>query len=392
MPVPEGEAPQTLEEAGIDSLTGLIEDGFNQAVRDIWDFGTDLPGFVAREGPESPPAALVKPILRAACRSYARGGGPQNLPGFDGAWGGICQPYLEDIGEAPIPGTGISRPFSGGQCPGKVYNINWSWSAGSFNSGPQSAQRPGPLTFSRAGTGSLDCGPGGGTYNVFTLLSQGTPISLAAGCGASLTSLSVTPVDGVDECGDPPPEYDPPKVKPGLPSVPSFPVDIPGVGPVNVDVTFDPDGTVNVNLPDVGIEIPIEDPFGLNDDDDSGEPDGPASPSDGPPGDVGDPGTPALTEPGGEAEGVAPEGAVLTGIRCQILAFPDSRNKYTDEVYRGAYYAYMGVPGLLDLDFGGAMVREDQFLFAEKDNLTAWRVRANTNYVIRTTPYYRSVE
>lgn len=104
-------------------------------------------------------------------------------------------------------------PFTGGQCAGINYQINWSWSAPGFNSGPQQTNRVGPLGFSRAGTGSEDCGPGGGTYNVYTM-TDGTgnsPVNLASGCDASLGPLTVTRTDGLpDNCGNPPPEFPPP--------------------------------------------------------------------------------------------------------------------------------------------------------------------------------------
>lgn len=391
MPAPEGSLRETLTDAAKDGLLDLAAEYVTAGLGDFLYATTELPQFLADESPVTAPAVPLKEITRLACRAYARGGGPQNLPGFDAAWGGICGPYLDSIGEAPLPGEGVSAPFSGGQCPGVNYKIDWSWSAPGFNSGPQTANRTGPLGFSRAGTGSLDCGSSGATYNVYTM-TEGTgnnPVSLAAGCGAELNGLTVTRLDGLpDDCGGPPVEYDPPKVKPGLPTLPpSTPIDFPGVGPIGVDITFDPDGTINVNLPDIGVEVGIEDPFGLSDDGgDEAPPGGP------PPGDVGEPGSPVGVGAGGEEEGQAPEGSVLVGLRVQIVTVPDSRTRYTPEVLRGAYYAYMGVPGLLDLDFGGSMVRQDQFLFAEKENLTNWRIKANNGYELITTPYYRQVE
>lgn len=139
-----------------------------------------------------------------------------------------CDP-AEDV--PPLAG-----PFEGGQCAGVNYQINWSWSAGSFNSGPQQTQRTGPLSFSRAGTGSEDCGPGGGTYNVFTVIdgTGSSPVSLAAGCQATLNSLTATRLDGLpDDCGNPPPETIPP------------PIDI----DFDIDVTYQPDFGVEITAP-----------------------------------------------------------------------------------------------------------------------------------------------
>lgn len=404
MPVPEGTEPQTLGDAGIDSLTGFVEDYVTAGLGDLNYAVTDLPGFLADEAPVTTAALFPRTVLRGACRSYARGSGPQNLPGFDAAWGGICEPYLESIGENPTPGS-IARPYTGGQCPanytvevrGNINVIDCN-TGNTFDAGPAFNGRAGirgPISGLRlALTGGGACGPT--SSQVVGIDGNGTPFSFPGLNGVNQSSrVSYTGVtftlireDGQpDSCGDPPPLYDPPKVRPGLPPLPpTTPVDIPGIGPVDIGVEFSPSGEIVVSLPEVGVEVNLPNPFDGQDDSEGGD----GGPADGPPGDVGEPGSPELTGEGGEAEGEAPEGSVLTGLRVELLSFPGSRTKYTEEVYRGAYYVYMGVPGLLDLDFGGAMVRLDQFFFAEKDNLTRWRVSANTGYSTRVTPYYRS--
>lgn len=394
MPTSQGSSP--LTNAGVNSLTGLLEDYVRGGLGDFVFAATDLPGFLADTSPVVAAAQPTRQIVRAACRSYARGFGPQNLPGFDAVWGGICQPYLDSIGESPQQG-GLARPFSGGQCPGVLYNITTTFQNPQTGevTGVDQRQGLGPISVRSGGNQApgSPCQNGTKYFPGKELVIQGIPrISWDGLCGnfSSLRSISVVPADGSpDECGDPPPDYQPPQVRPGLPSLPPTPVDIPGIGPVNIDVGFNPDGSLTVNLPDVGIEVPIEDPFGFGGDGAGGGGGGTPPP---PPGDVGEPGQPATTAEGGEAEGEAPPGSVLVGVRVEILTVPSNRNRYTSEVYRGAYYVYMGVPGLLDLDPAGAMVRTDQFIFAEKENLTAWRVRANSKYVIRVTPYYRSVE
>lgn len=399
MPAPEGTLGQRLTDAGKDGLVDLTIGYVTAGLGDFLYATTDLPQFLADPNPPVIAAQPLKQITRAACRSYARGGGPQNLPGFDAVWGGICDPYLKSIGEDPTPGS-LARPFNGGQCPVR-YFVQATWqnrnTSGELGA-PQNQNvtsplgRPGPIvSLTREGVpGSWQLVLTHGTDATFT--SPRSVVRSSTSTNSSFENIaitSVTRVDGLaDSCGNPPPNYNPPKIRPGLPTLPpTTPVDFPGIGPVGVDVTFDPDGTININLPDIGVEVGIEDPFGLGGDDSGGgAPPGP------PPGDVGSPGSPVAVGPGGDAEGEAPPGSVLVGLRVQITAFPPSRNKYTDTVFRGAYYAYMGVPGLLDLDFGGSMVRADQFLFAEKDNLTSWRVSANTGYELITTPYYREVE
>ncbi len=167
-------------------------------------------------------------------------------------------------------------PFVGGQCP-VLYNINWTWSAGSFNSGPQSSQRVGPLSFSREGTGSLDCGPGGDVYNVFILIdgTGASPIALATGCGAQLNSLSVSRADGLpDNCGSLPGVYPPPtnietdidvtyniegdtEVTVTIPFI-FAPIDINLDGTLQIPFTFDFGGfefSGDINLPDFDVTI-----------------------------------------------------------------------------------------------------------------------------------------
>lgn len=392
MPTPTPQEPQELDQQGIDSLTGFVEDYVSAGLGDLNYAVTELPQFLADDSPVTTAALFPRSVLRSACRNYARGGGPQNLPGFDAAWGGICGPYLESIGEEPDSGS-LAPPFTGGQCP--INYLVWGQIDGTDLQigGLTPINMVGPLRpagrrdvpapgqpFSDSMRTFFDFNTGNGLQSV------GVPWRLSF---PSSRTYRVDPQGQADNCGNPPTEYKPPSVKPGLPPLTPEPIDIPGIGPTPISVEFNPQGQIVVNLPDVGIEVPVDAPIDISLGGD-GEPGGGGEAP--PPGDVGQPGSPALSDPGGETEGTAPEGSVLVGIRCEILAFPDSRNKYTSEVFRGAYYAYMGVPGLLDLDFGGAMVRQDQFLFAEKENLTSWRVSANTNYVIRTTPYYRSVE
>lgn len=392
MPVPESSAPEILTEAGKDSLIGFVSDAITQTFDDTVYQITDLPGFIADTNNVGPYANVSRQAGRLACRSWARGGGPQNLPGFDAAWGAICEPYLDSIDESPSTG-GLDNGFAGGQCPGVLYNVRARVTLP--NNPPQitEANLVGPLRYNQdlaAYPDNPGC-TGGNSWKRFSIAgSTQTAIISWVGCGAGLEVLSVTPLNGgSNDCGDPPPLYDPPKVKPGLPVVGPQPIDLPGIGPTPIEITFNPDGTLNVDLPDLNTNFDVPVDIGLE----LGGGDGGGGGGDGPPpGDVGNPGSASDTGPGGDAEGEAPEGSVLTGVRVQILSFPSSRNKYTEEVFRGAYYVYMGVPGLLDLDFGGAMVRTDQFFFAEKDNLTAWRVRANTNYELRATPYYREVE
>lgn len=240
------------------------------------------PEYIRDGEPDSPLDAVGLFAARQACKVYANNPGAINdRPAA--AYERVCRPFLDNIGYGDGPTA--KKPFEGGQCASVNYRINWSWSAGSFNSGPQEAVRSGPLTFSRAGTGSLDCGPNGGTYNQFTLI-DGTgqsPLSLLAGCGATLNSLTVTRVDGLpDTCGNPPPEYTEPQ-----------PPDEPETGPrpfifapdfnFDVDVNLDVDGRISI---DIGTGPIVIDPFGDGGDDGGGDggggEDAPGTPEPGP--------------------------------------------------------------------------------------------------------------
>lgn len=396
MPVPQQSQPEPLTDAGRDSLTDYLEDYVRDGLEDLNYAVQDLPAFIADPTPPVLAAAYPKGVLRAACRSYARGSGPQNLPGFDAVWGGLCRPYLDDIGETPEDGF-LGLPFEGGQCDA-VYLVTATRTTNLSGTSNITLRARGPvggvrvrqvlgnnydweLFCSGLNAGASNCGPlaasAPGWYRIGGVNSSDGEVS------ASI--LSVVPC-GADNCGNPPPIYDPPKIKPGLPEAPRVPVDIPGVGPVDIDVRFEPDGTIVVELPDIGIEVPISDPFGFGDGGGGGAPPGP------PPGDVGQPGLPGDTGNGGDAAGEAPPGSELVGLKVDILQRPGNPVRYTEEVDRGVCYVYMGVPGLLDQDFGGSMVRSGQFLFAEKQGLTAWRVSANNNYSLRITPYYREVD
>jgi hypothetical protein len=83
---------------------------------------------------------------------------------------------------------------------------------------------------------------------------------------------------------------------------------------------------------------------------------------------------------------------VLVGLKVDVLEAPPFAREFAPGIYRGAAYIYMGGDAGLDQDFAGSMLSDGQFVHAEKDNLTCWRVRANTGFRLRVTPYYREVE
>jgi hypothetical protein len=52
----------------------------------------------------------------------------------------------------------------------------------------------------------------------------------------------------------------------------------------------------------------------------------------------------------------------------------------------------MGDEDGLDHDPAGAMLRSGQFVLAERNYLTKWKVTANDGYNLSVTPYYKDAE
>lgn len=380
-----------------DQVSSIVEAGAD-LLREAGNLtsGRD-PNYIRDAQPGNAIDAIALAAARQGCRRYQQKGG--DYSGRRAARAErACRPYLESL--EPGKGIQIEQPFRGGQC---VAQYTATWQSRSFNQSTQSFEwvnssfsgnLTGPVSVRNAAT-NTSCTTPGQTRQEW-LLVRGTGVSatiLASGCAdvvPSYRNLVLTRVGGLpDNCGNPPPEVVPP-------SNPTSPLP-PGPQPftrgtdvdVNIDVTINPDFSINVNVGTGPVTIdPFADPV-LTDPGGGGGDDGP---NDGPAGDPGAPGAPVTTGPGGDAEGAAPAGSVLVGVRVEVLTIPTSRARYTEEVYRGAYYVYMGTPGLLALHPSGAMVTVDQFTFADKDNLTRWRVRANDKWSIRATPYYREIE
>ena len=354
--------------------------------------------YIANGQPESIYGKIQQATARQYCRRYADD--PGALPGAVGVVvENICRPYLGAIGYGTAPE--IRVPFDGGQCD-EIYLVTLRGTQGNgVVGGPFTRRVHGPIggarfanedgtfrgqLFCRAiNNNANNCGP----IVPAELAWRGVGLSGQGFNGGTLEILNIVPCDGTDQCGSPPPEILPP----GPPPTPGPRRERYNPGPdidIDIDIEINPDGSFDV---DFGIGPVTVDPFPEPSPGD--EPGGPTGP---PPGDVGAPGGPVETGPGspggegGDAEGEAPPGSVLTGLRLEVLSVPDQRKRFTPEVLRGVCYVYMGVPGLLDHDPAGAMLTDDQFVFAEKENLTAWRVRANFGYNIRVTPYYREVE
>ena len=345
-------------------------------------------GYIANGDPQSIYGKIQQATARQYCRRYADD--PGALPGAVGVLvENACRPYLAAIGYGTAPT--IRTPFRGGQCD-EIYLVTLRGTQGNgVVGGPFTRRVHGPIggarfasedgtfrgqLFCRAiNNNASNCGP----IVPGELAWRGVGLSGQGFNGGTLDILNIVPCDGTDQCGSPPPDVQPPIP----PTVPGPRRERYNPGPdidIDIDIEINPDGGFDV---DFGIGPVTVAPPG---DDGGGGGGGGAQP------DPGVPGTPEPTGSGGDAEGEAPPNSVLVGLRVEILEFPAEPKLYADGVYRGVCYVYMGTEGLLDHDPAGAMLRADQFVYAERENLTHWRVSANNGYSLRVTPYYRELE
>lgn len=389
-------APRPVNAADkIDAIDALAN-GLQPLFNDFADRAFDYPGFIAGDEDRTPLGDAVRGVARANCRAWAAADKSGYSTRVNAGNAELCGPYLDGLGEKPTDGT-IGPPFSGGQCP-VVYVVTYTATQDGATTDPASIAALGPVRgirgrISETGArivelncrgvnlGSPTCIGVGNTGQGWYLLSGLN----SAGSEPTAKIVSVSPCSGLDNCGDPEPEIQPPAtVTPTTPIPPSITINLPGLGPVDVTVTINPTGDPQVCIPVLGV---CED-FTI------GVPGGGGGAGDGalPPGDVGDPGSGGTAGAGGDAEGEAPPGKVLTGLRLNLEQIPLNPKEYAPGVYRGVCYVYMGTPDGLDHDPAGAMVADGQFVYAERENLTRWRVSANTGYEVFVVPYYREVE
>lgn len=354
-------------------IANAIGDQINATIDDAVRSVTNPGAFLA----DDTPSVLLVPqqqVGRAFCRAWARTG-VGNSPRLDAINAKACTPYLESLGEEPIPGS-LASPFTGGQCAGVNYVLEYR----AFRS---------DNTFIDVFVVTVE-----GPISAFSVVRSGdsqvrVDYTYGGGIGASFTQVlnnifvrfqpMVRRQDGqADNCGNPPPDYTPPSPKPGLPPY-SPVVPVPGTDDdTGVDFTFNPDGSVDISLPDLGVEVTIG----------AGPGDGAGGIS---PGDQGVPGGPESTGADGEAEGEAPAGSVLSGLLVTQIATTRAVSEFAAGVFRGVAYVYMGGDAGLDLIPGGAALREGQFIIAPVDYLTKWKVNANVGFQVSVTPYYREV-
>lgn len=366
------------------ATAAALADRARQLLRDAAELtsGRD-PNYIRDAQPESVFEALPLAAARQGCRRYA-----DNPGGYSGRRQArverACRPYLDSLeyGEGPK----IKLPFRGGQCEQVNYtvtirSVNYPFSDCS-NFGPAITSNgfTGPIRGLRFGvenpSGEL-CTPGRNVaYLVHGPVGNETRVA-GAGYGVEASIVSIVPENPQSpDCGNPDPDIEDP-TPPPVPGPRREPfIRVPDID-IDIEVEVNPDLTIDVDFGTGPINI---DPFG-------DEPAGGGG-SGGP----GEPGAPVGTGQGGDAEGEAPPGQILTGLRIDFVEPPIGGKEYAPGVYRGVCYIYMGTEDGLDHDPAGAMLRSGQFVYAEKDYLTRWVVTANMGYNLRVTPYYRPAE
>lgn len=369
-----------------------VRDGITRDVRDFFQqadststTNEERSSFLAGPPPSSPLRRIGWEAGRQACRRWAAGRGPSIEPWRDLFTRDICEPYIENE-FGPLGDGTAAPPFEGGQCD-ITYVVGTKGTdcptgpsdVAAFTSGP------GPVSAITQQIIPNDPFPGQFRFIWTVTFSDGdrtfTLVRLAA---TPEPCVRVFPADPAvpDDCGNLPDEWTPgtgPTIPPEtgpIPDPPGWPIP-----DFDIDITVDPDGTIKI---DFGDGDPPEEI-------DPGSPAGDGGPPALPPGSQGDAG--AGAEAGdNDAEGEAPPGQVLVGLRLQLIEEGPRPKVFAGGVYRGAAFVYMGGDVSLDQDFAGSLLIDDQFVYAERENLTRWRVMANAGFRWGVTPYYRDAE
>lgn len=397
-------APRTITPADKTAITVPIIGELTDLVTDRPGLFRDRPGFIAGGGTDSPLSNAVRAVSRLNCRRWAAADKSNFSTRVNQGNAELCGPYLNSIGEKPLDGD-LNPAFTGGQCSGVGYRVRGTFSyqtplCSGSDPIPGSANLSdfvsgglilfGPITSARVERYNAggSCGNNGvrvvvvhsgGTYtqNLFTTTSTRFFRNL-------VSAVNMERASGSGSCGDPPPLIRPPStVVPTLPPPPSVTINLPGLPNVEVNVNLDASGDLILVFPKLDVEAKIE--VGA-------EPAGGGGDGGPPPGDVGSPDTPEDPDEDNESSGCAGDGQVLVGLRMELLEAPPKAREFLPGIYRGGAYIYMGTEAGLDQDFAGSQLEDGQFIFAEKDNLTCWKVRGNVGYRWRVTPYYREVE
>lgn len=225
------------------NLADLVDivDGFSQLSEAGGELIQMMPGFNS--------------AARGFCRVIANTPGGQLSQNLD--FPTVCTPFWDEDGISPP--TETPQPFTGGQCSGTEYEVNLDVITGGGVEQDYSNDMFGPISFGGFEEGTTGGGapvwvavvnggvipagnPGAGQTETWRpQIFPGSPNTVPA---PTLVSFSVSPINGPDNCGDPPPIFNPGE-------------GAPDVGPGDVQIITGPDG--------VDREIVVE-PFEFNDD------------------------------------------------------------------------------------------------------------------------------
>lgn len=390
--------------AGIfkDSALSALGAGF-QAMQDPQSFlKDDLPADSNRV------AKWIQSRNRRACRLHARneaaglysGLGALRRPRYER----VCGPYLDSIGEGPTSEGSYAPPFTGGQCVGKAYVIQYRSraynSSGNlisesfFNQGYPStfSWTYGPLGWqnrciSQFGRNDLQVGFTSKTSNGSYADGPSTlyPNGCALGGRIEIDNVNIiagtvgggTFVPGVDNCGNLPNEYKPPKYPTNLPPIgpPDTSTPPPG-GDGSDDVTVDPDG--NIRICENG---ECSDPF---------PPGGGGNPSEDPGEEDGDPKENDPDDPNDDTiEGCVEEGRILTGLQINFTRIPLAVSGPLD-YYRNVCFVGFGPDlNLIDLVVDGKLIKDGQFVIPDSEFCRCYRVVVSPGWGLSVQAYSR---
>lgn len=359
------------------------------------DLFTDRPGFIASTDSRDPLGTAVRALSQLNCRRWAAADKTNFSQRVNQGNAQLCAPYLEGLGEKPDDGS-IGPPFLGGQCDGVDYLFDYSFTDqnGVRQTVERGTNRPlrgtysgviNDLGFQEHGFRDFDSAAGTVDNRLVGVVFEGQ--------NPNPKISNVRRVDGQpDDCGNVGDETQPPAtVTPTTPVPDNITINLPGIGDTTINLDLSPEGNPVICTGDFEacITVPIGGGNGQPGEGGDGGDGGPPNP---PPGDIGEPGEGVAAGEGGDAEGEAPEGSVVVGVQINVVSAPSTPTRFTDVVLRGVCYVYMGVTPNLDLHTDGSMLKSGQFVFAEKDNLTSWRVSANTGYNLLVIPFYREIE
>lgn len=366
--------------------------------------------FLRDDLPDASPGVSrwVQGVGRRACRKYARQRGGVPFLTSDPTWDGICSGYWDSINEGPEEEGAYAPSFTGGQCaisyrvtirtvsiqvPDPPFSPGGDTLVSNLTSGGNGQFPIGPIRGLQLIQATSDvCGGGFANLNMLAVVADGGIYPF--GCFAKsatpgnyqLQSYAITEItprfeSQLDNCGDPPPEYRPPRFPTNLPPLEPPTVPAPGLGD-DWEVNILPDGEINICI---GGECSIGTPPAGGGGPDSGR--GPGEPD----------GAPQETDPNdpdapNEVSGCVEDGNLLTGLKITFTQIPPYQAPLGDIYYR-VCWVWMGPDSdKLDMVIDGRTMQNGQFVIPDSGDCTCYKVRANAGWRLEVQAYSRPKE